>query len=174
MASVDGNNNAETLEDRVLSFTAAWLGVKRSKVVNSTRLAQDRGMDGDDAVEFFREFGEKFTVDLHGLYANWERHFLPEGGSGGLTTIAVICGCITAGFMLKDFVGVLPAWGWGIVLIGIATAIHQKWFTEKDTRMLVKVSDLIESARSSKWSILYPTDSWRDSSPDEHITRLKL
>jgi len=70
-------------------------------------------MDGDDAVEFFREFGEKFTVDLHGLYANWERHFLPEGGSGGLTTIAVICGCITAGFMLKDFVGVSSGLGMG-------------------------------------------------------------
>ncbi len=173
MQAVDGGSNTETLEQQVLSFTATRLGVRRSKVTNSARLAQDLGMEGEDAVELFRDFGQRFNVDLHGLYANWERHFSPEVGGPTLAAIAVICGCVTAGFMLKDFVGVLPAWGWGIVLIGMGTAIYQKWFIEKDTRMPVRVNDLIESVRSGKWSMSYATSSLRYSSPDDDLTQLK-
>ena len=54
----------------------------------------------------------KFKVDLHDLGTHWDCHFLPEGGPSPVSVV-VICACITAGFMLRDFVGVLPAWGWG-------------------------------------------------------------
>ena len=137
-------------------------------------MAQDLGMDGDDATEFFTEFSEKFKVDLHDLGTHWDCHFVPEGGPP-LISVVVICGCITAGFMLWDYVGVLPAWGWGIVLIGVALAINQKRVAKKDTRMPVRASDLVESARSGRWSISYPNDTWRYSKGDaEHIIRLRL
>lgn len=36
-------------------------------------------MDGDDAVEFFEKFGEKFQVDLAALSDQWHEHFRSEG-----------------------------------------------------------------------------------------------
>ncbi len=43
----------------------------------TTRLGEDLGMDGDDAVDFFEDFAETFRVDLADM--RWDRHFGPEG-----------------------------------------------------------------------------------------------
>ena len=101
-----GSEEASRLvEANVVAFTAQKLSVRREKLSTNTRLAQDLGMDGDDAVDIFNEFGSTFGVDLHGLHANWERHFLQEGGPSSLGAMVVICGCVTAGFLLRDLVG---------------------------------------------------------------------
>jgi acyl carrier protein len=73
-------NQLDILEERVLDFTAQQLAVKRSKFSTASRLNQDLGMDGDDAVEFFRGFSAKFKVNLDDLYTHWDQHFGPEGG----------------------------------------------------------------------------------------------
>ena len=58
-------------------------------------------MDGNDAVEFFKDFGAEFRVDLDDLYTRWDEHFGPEGGpSFGFLVIVVLC--IAAGFWLRD------------------------------------------------------------------------
>ncbi len=118
-------------------------------------------MDGDDAVEFFEEFGKTFAVDLHELHTNWGRHFVPEVGGPNLGLIIVICGSISTGFLLKHFVGVLPAWAWGILLIATAFFVYQKWFAEEDTSEPVTVADLIQAVRAGRWSKPYPNDGWR-------------
>jgi hypothetical protein len=119
-------HNDVSLEENVLSFTRDhWPIPRRHKLSLETRIAHDLGMDGDDAVEFFKDFGEKFNVDFADL--RWDRHFAPEGG-GSLGALIVLCLCVTAGFWLHELFGLLPAWGWGIVLIGAAFWIHQRWF----------------------------------------------
>ena len=43
-----------------------------------SRLLQDLGMDGDDAVEFFAALRARFGTDFSSLEANWADHFSPE------------------------------------------------------------------------------------------------
>jgi len=109
-------------------------------------------MDGNDAVEFFKDFGADFRVDLDDLYTRWDEHFGPEGGpSFGFLVIVVLC--IAAGFWLRDLLGLIPAWAWGIVLILAVILAHQFWFAK---RMLpITMGDLVESARSGRWSKSY-------------------
>lgn len=52
------------IEDEVFDFVAEERGMKREKLKPSDRLLVDLGMDGDDAVEFFEKFENKFEVDL--------------------------------------------------------------------------------------------------------------
>ena len=140
-------------EDRVMRFTVQHLGVRKGRNLTAeTRLAQDLGMDGEDAVEFFDAFQRDFGVDLEDLHIHWEQHFDPEGGFS-FTVLAAIVVCITAGFWLRGSIGILPAWAWGLVLIAIAAAICQR-FT-KDDRLPITVGDLASSARSGCWNKSY-------------------
>jgi hypothetical protein len=68
------------IADQILEFTASERGMRRDKVKLGSRLLQDLGMDGDDAVEFFEKFGSQFRVDLTQLWKHWRSHFGPEAG----------------------------------------------------------------------------------------------
>ena len=144
-----------SLEKNVLTFVRDHCPVLRQhKLSLKTRIAQDLGMDGDDAVEFFADFGKRFDVDFGDLHIRWDEHFAPEG-SGSWGAMAVLCICVIAGFWLHDLFGLLPSWGWGIALIGMAAVIHQCWFA-KDTILPITVGDLVEAARSGRWTKPYP------------------
>lgn len=145
-------NQQDTLEERILDFTAQQRAMKRSKISIDSRLNQDLGMDGDDAVDFFRLFSIEFRVDLDDLYTHWDQYFGPEGGpSFGFLIITVLC--ITAGFWLRDVTSVLPAWVWGIGLIAIVVVVHRLCFAKK--MVPITVRDLVESSRSGRWSRSY-------------------
>jgi hypothetical protein len=140
---------SDILEDRVQGFTAQHLGVKRNKLSIATCLNRDLGIDGEDAVDFFKDFAAEFRVNLDDLYTRWDQHFGPEGGpSFGFLVIFVAC--IIAGFWLRDGLGWLPAWAWGIVLILAVILAYQFWFSEK--MLPITVGDLVESARSGCWN----------------------
>ena len=140
-------------EERVVQFTAQhWHIRKNRRLTTDTRLAQDLGMDGEDAVEFFDEFQRDFGVDLVDLHMHWDQHFSPEG-TLSLGALAAIVLCITAGFWLREAIGILPAWVWGLILIAIAALIHQRF--AKDDRLPVTVGDLIESVRVGRWNKAY-------------------
>jgi hypothetical protein len=50
-------------EERVMQFTAQhWRVRKGRSLTAASRLAQDLGMDGEDAVEFFDEFQRDFEL----------------------------------------------------------------------------------------------------------------
>jgi acyl carrier protein len=140
-------------EERVVSFTAKhWRIRKDRRLTADTRLAQDLGMDGEDAVEFFDEFQRDFGVDLVDLHMHWDQQFSPEG-TLSLGALAAIVLCITAGFWLREAVGILPAWVWGLILIAIAALIHHRF--AQDDRLPVTVGDLIESVRVGRWNKAY-------------------
>jgi hypothetical protein len=152
---MDNARRPNSLEDHVLDFTAQQWCVRRQKLSTNTQLAQNLGMAGDDAVEFFEKFGKEFRVNLEDLETRWDRHFFPQGGGGpSLEAIAVICLCVTAGCLLRHYVGILPAWGWGIGLIILAIVIDKRWFL-KDTMVPSTVVDLVDSVRSGRWSKSY-------------------
>lgn len=143
----------DLVEERVIRFTAQhWPVRKGQKLTSGTRLAQDLGMDGDDAIEFFEKFAAEFKVDLHDLRVHWNQHFAPEGSLSLGAMVAIVL-CITAGFWLRDRVDILPAWAWGISLIAIVGLIHY-WLT-KDKMSPVTLGDLAESVRLGRWSKTY-------------------
>jgi hypothetical protein len=119
-------------------------------------------MDGDDAVEFFEDFSKKFSVDLRDLYTNWQRHFVPEPTLPSLPVMAVLSGCVLLGFIVRDWVGILPAWLWALAFIGIAYLVWRRWFAEEDTHDPVTIADLTHSAETGRWSKAYPSDSFRN------------
>ena len=89
-------------EERVRQFTARhWHVRKCRRLTIDTRLAQDLGMDGEDAVEFFDEFQRDFGIDLTDLHMHWNQHFSPEG-TLSLGAMAAIALCMTAGFWLRE------------------------------------------------------------------------
>ncbi len=146
-------HDTDRIEERVMRFTAQhWPVRKNRKLTTGTRLAQDLGMDGDDAVEFFDAFRQEFGVDLADLDVHWNQHFAPEG-SPSFGVMVVICVCITAGFWVRDAIGMLPAWAWGLALIAIAALIHRR--LTNDNMIPVTIEDLIESARSGRWNKPY-------------------
>jgi hypothetical protein len=102
-------------------------------------------MDGDDAVEFFKDFAAEFQVNLDDLYARWDQHFGPEGGPS-FGFLVILVACIITGFWLRDRFGWLPAWAWGIALILAVILAYQFWFAKK--MLPITVGDLVESARS--------------------------
>ena len=146
------NDNVQ-IEERVLSFTAQHWPVRRHrKLTTDTRLAQDLGMDGDDAIEFLEQFAQEFNVDLADLRIHWDQHFAPEGSlSFGAMVVVVLC--ITAGFWLRDATGILPAWAWGLSLIGVAALIHHR--LSRDRSIPVTLGDLVEAVRLRRWNKPY-------------------
>lgn len=143
---------SDILKDRVQGFTAQHLGVTRSKLSTATRLNRDLGMDGDDAAEFFKDFAAEFQVNLDDLYTRWDQHFGPEGGPS-FGFVGILVACITAGFWLRDRLGWLPAWAWGIAVILAVILAYQFWFAKK--MLPITVGDLVESARSGRWNKSY-------------------
>lgn len=152
---MQGDQLQKTLEERVIDFTASEVGGKGHKVLHETRLAQDLGVDGDDAVEFFEKFSDRFEVDLQDLHFHWDSHFAPEGTQLSLGSMIVLAGCGVAGVAIGEFVGVLPSWAWAILLLGIAFFVYQRWFAEEDSSIPVTVADLIDAARAGRWQKSY-------------------
>jgi hypothetical protein len=139
----------DVLKDQVHSFTSRHLGVKENKLSTTTRLNRDLGMDGEDAVEFFKDFAAKFDVNLDGLYADWDKYFGPEGGpSFGFLVIVVLS--VIAGSWLRLRFGLFPDWVWGIALIIAAILSYNFGFAHK--MLPITVGDLIESARLGRWN----------------------
>lgn len=66
------------IEEKVLDFLALERGMSKSEIQPEDTLAQDLGMDGDDAEYFFRSFAKNFNVDIEVLWLNWKRHFSSE------------------------------------------------------------------------------------------------
>ena len=143
---------SEGVEEQILAFTAKLLGTKKDDLSWNSRLLQDLGMDGDDAVEFFKQFGQKFNVNLEDLYAHWHKYFSPEGSPiifFGMLLVLLMC--IAAGFLLRDRLGILPSWGWGVALVGLVFVSYRRWLAWHP-KSPIALRDLIESARSGCWT----------------------
>ena len=63
---------------RVREFIADQTGHPLGEITLSTRLVEDGGVDGDDAVELMEAFMEDFHVEMSGF--RFKQHFGPEAG----------------------------------------------------------------------------------------------
>lgn len=143
-----------TILPEIIGRVAEQTGIKPEKLNAKTRLLQDTGMDGDDAVEFFTDFEKRYEADLAPLYAHWNRHFGPEGFETP-TSILVMLVLIFAPIILIPL-GVSPLWGWGVELVGLLVWLWplRQW-PLKDNTIAVTVRDLASAAETKRWPIFY-------------------
>lgn len=67
----------DDLEKEVFELIASKTGCKIDKLTLDSRINQDLGVDGADAIELMDAIQEKFHVDMADLA--FSRHFGPEG-----------------------------------------------------------------------------------------------
>jgi hypothetical protein len=58
------NHFKSPVHENLIDFLSIHLGVKKEFLIPSTRIQEDLGCTGDDAVELMHAFSEKFNVDL--------------------------------------------------------------------------------------------------------------
>ncbi|MCH7499446.1 MAG: DUF1493 family protein [Nitrospinae bacterium] len=66
------------LEEDVISFLSEWLSCSDRSLNLDTRIGEDLGVDGDDAVEVLEEYSKRFSVDISSFPFN--DYFGPEVG----------------------------------------------------------------------------------------------
>lgn len=143
-------NLSDKLEWQVLDMLARERGLLLARLTPSSRLLEDLGMNGDDAVDFFSEIQTKFGTDLTPLQANWSNHFGPEGLSCWFGLI-VIPAAFAAGLIVAA-IG-WPKWtGFAIALAIVAIVIWllRKLPTKKAGEPIT-VADLVASVKAGVW-----------------------
>jgi Protein of unknown function (DUF1493) len=147
------------LPDRVLALVSWATGVGLEKLQPATTLSGDLGMEGDDAVEFFKKFGTKFAVDLSDLHRDWKFYFSPEGVplvTGLLVTIPVVVVAILLERVLPRLRGMIAL---GIAaLLWLAVLVRWSTWRYKNRTAQVAIEDLIRSASSGKWTKSVPEE----------------
>jgi acyl carrier protein len=150
------------LEERIVDLLTDQMQVRRSRIQLSTTLADDIGMDGDDAVEFFERFAEKFHVDITALGDHWHRHFGPEGGLVSFPPellFASAAGAV-AGLALHEWVLWIPGWLAVIVFVVAFWPIALKIYAIRNPstdppKRPITVQDLVDAATTGKWPLEY-------------------
>lgn len=147
----------DKIEHQVTQMLARERGLPIEKIKLSSRLREDLGMDGDDAVEFFTEINQRFGMDLSTLQADWQRYFSPEGLS--LWNLAIVVPFAAAG----GVTGAALHWPeWAALLLALAFVIAAYWGASKLPRRksakpeaAITVAELIEAVKAGAWSKLY-------------------
>ena len=157
-----------SLEERVIAMVAEDRGLPVSKITPDKRLLDDLGMDGDDAVEFFEAFGERFGMNLTPLGEHWDRHFGPEGISplafflvvGAIVALSLVVVSIIAGLVWLG----LTSGGFLALVVGLG-----RWGARRRVPHLpVTVGNLIEAAQTGRWPLAYGDEpQGRQAQPSE-------
>jgi hypothetical protein len=149
----------DSIQDRVYALVAEERGVRREKLHPLTTLSHDLGMEGDDAVEFFRDFGEKFAVDLKQLDQDWHCYFGPEGvGFGGI--LFVLFPTLILAFLLGLAVSNLSfMWAVSISFVLWMGAVYcwQRFRPSRDPE--ISIQDLVDCAKAGRWTKELPADA---------------
>ena len=134
----------------VIQMLAKERGLSQDRIKPSSRLLQDLGMDGDDAVDFFISLEERFGTDISALREKWGEHFGPEGFScwNGLVIMpmAIIAG---AGAGLLD----LGFLGGAAIFIALLTAwilAIRKW-GPPDKMEPITVAEVVAAVEAGAW-----------------------
>ena len=137
----------DDLERQVVAMLARDLGLPIARIRPSSRLLDDLGMEGDDAVAFFIDLKKTFGTDLSLLERHWPRHFSPEGLHPGIAL--VIVPCVIAATMIVGLAG-LPKWT-GVVLailLIVATIKALNRIPRKSPYLPITVADVVGAVKT--------------------------
>jgi acyl carrier protein len=147
----------DDVEHDVRQMLAHERGLPVERITPSSRLREDLGMDGDDAIEFFLELNQRFGTNLSTLEENWSRYFSSEGLS--LWNAAIIVPFAAAG----GVIGAALHWPkWAAVLLALTFVIAAYWGLSKLPRRksaqsdwAITVAELIAAVKAGAWSKSY-------------------
>lgn len=134
----------------VCALVAEERGVARDRVKLASRLVHDLGMDGDDAVDFFKTVHERFGTDLTNLHACWHTHFNPEGLSPW-NGLVIIPATVIGGF-IAGRAGLSGPWGFAIAIALLEVWLLVMWrWGPRDEMIAVTVADVVEAVQAGAW-----------------------
>ena len=145
------------LAGEVIELLILRTNAKRDEITLSAQLLHDLGMDGEDAVDFFDEFATKFNVDISTLRQDWSLHFGPERlPLAGI--LVILLWALSSGLLHLIFEQV-PIWAFAAGLALIAGWALSRLNRKGESAGLdpIRVSDLVASAQSGRWT-LAPND----------------
>ncbi|MBV7257590.1 hypothetical protein KCG44_12430 [Pacificimonas sp. WHA3] len=138
------------VEQQLITMLSKERGLPADRIKPSSRLLDDLGMDGDDAVEFFIDVKETFGTDISLLEENWNRHFGPEGLSCWLGVIVVpvafLTGMISAHFGLPNWATFIAAL---IAIVAGVWALNK--IPSKNPHIPITVDELVEAVKAGAW-----------------------
>ena len=143
------------IEQSILAFVAKETGHNPKRLALNSRLVHDLGVDGDDAVELFEKFGEKYGVDLTALFQNWDQYFVPEGHRLGMGCMIAVGVAAILGDLLHRAYPPIPAWAWMIALPIACLFVHAKFFAESADCVPITIQELVDAAISRTWDRHY-------------------
>jgi hypothetical protein len=155
-------------EERVVSLIADKMQLRKSRIQLSSRLAEDCGMDGDDAGEFFEIFAEQFHLDLTELGDHWHRHFVPESMPISFPKelyLASAAGAL-AGIALHHWVHWISDLPAAVLLLIVFCLIDLKLYAIRHpstdpAKRPITVQDLVDAATNGKWPLEYSQEDSR-------------
>lgn len=139
-----------TAASEVMKMLAKERGLSPGKIDGSSRLLQDLGMDGDDAVDFFVSLQERFGTDLTALHERWSDHFGPEGFScwNGLVIMpAAVIGGVAAGLLDLGAVGGIVI---TVALLALWLWVMRTWGLP-DRMQSITVAQVIAAVEAGAW-----------------------
>jgi Protein of unknown function (DUF1493) len=153
------------LQQRVTDLIVDQMQCRENEVQLSTSLADDIGMEGDDADEFFAKFAEEFPGDYSELGRHWHRHFHPEGGLVSFPPeLFVVSGAgALAGIALHSFFSWIPGWlaitGCLVVFLVADMKFYAWRHPNTDPPMrTITVQNLVDAAASGRWPLEYTAE----------------
>jgi acyl carrier protein len=135
---------------QVVEMLAKERGLPAAKIDVSSRLLQDLGMDGDDAVDFFTSLHERFGTDLTALHERWSDHFGPEGYSCWNCLVvmpAAVVGGVAAGFFDLGTIGGIVI---TVALLGFSFWVMKTWGAP-DRMHPITVAQVIAAVEAGAW-----------------------
>jgi acyl carrier protein len=141
-------------DEQVRELLSKFSDRPTASITAAQSLQDDLGIDGDDAVELFADFAERFEVDLSSLHSHWPEHFGPEGIPLRIGLLWMLV--MAPPMLLGRWVG-LPQWA--ALMIGVAVWIVwigplRSWPLKSDIHLLT-VATLFEAAATKCWPVHY-------------------
>jgi acyl carrier protein len=133
----------------VIQMLAEERGLPPAKIGPSSRLLEDLGMDGDDAVDFFILLEKRFGTDFSTLHERWGDHFGPEGLScwvGLVVIAAAFVGGTAAGLLhLGTEVGIAIT----VALLALWLWVMKTWGPYRVVP--ITVGQVVEAVETGTW-----------------------
>ncbi|QIG80029.1 acyl carrier protein [Stakelama tenebrarum] len=93
-----------SVEREIRELIAQQSGVPLLRIHRDSRIAEDLGVSGTDAVDLFSRISGRYKVDLTLLWKRWDRHFLAGGIAvrGYVLIFAILAATAFLAFWLGD------------------------------------------------------------------------
>lgn len=141
-------------DEQVRQLLSKHSGHPAASITRDQNLQGDLGIDGDDAVELFADFQQRFEVDLSPLYSHWSKHF---GSEGVPLQVGLLWASVMAGPMLLGIWIGLPDWAAFVTGFGVWVAwigLLRGWPFNSDIELLT-VAHLLDAAATKRWPVTY-------------------